>query len=353
MFEHIPEQGSGSVGRSRGGKIVRGVFFTLVISVFSVSLWIFSVVRGVEYSRGSERTDIVFTVEEGQDIRVLARRLHVAGIIGNEWSFLLHAYRDERWKRVLAGDYLINGSLSIPELFVIFQDGDTGNHGVRVTFPEGWTAAEMAARLGASGFSEAAFLEIVENPGNDLLSDYPFLANLPADASLEGFLFPDTYFFDPEGGPDGIVRKMLDGFESKAWPTLSASGKRYDDLVLASILETEVRTSGDRRLVADLFLRRLDAGMPLQSDATVRYALGETKVKHSLEDLEIDSPYNSYKYPGLPPGPVSNPGVDAIEAALYPTPNPYWYFLNNPETGETVFSVTFDEHVANKGRNGL
>ncbi len=148
---------------------------------------------------------------------------------------------------------------------------------------------------------------------------------------------------------------MLDGFAARAMPVFSAlsAQKRYDALVLASIVEGEVRTDADRRMVADLFLRRIASGMPLQSDATVRYALGETKVKHSLADLAVDSPYNSYTNKGLPPGPVSNPGLSSIRAAFDPLPNPYVYFLNNPETGQTVFAETFEEHVANKAKNGL
>jgi len=312
-----------------------------------------SVLYGIGHSNGDRTDEVAFTVEEGQDIFVLAGRLRSSGIIASRWPFLFQLFREASWKRIRAGEYRLSGRMSVPEIVGKLTRGETIGKGIRVTFPEGLTAGDMADLLHGSGLPGDGFLSIVTAPGPDIRGGYPFLSDLPAGASLEGYLFPDTYFFDPTGGADGIVRKMLDGFESKAWPTLSASGKRYDDLVLASILETEVRTSGDRRLVADLFLRRLDAGMSLQSDATVRYALGEAKVKHSLEDLEIDSPYNSYKYPGLPPGPVSNPGTDAIEAALHPTPNPYWYFLNNPETGETVFSVTFDEHVANKGRNGL
>lgn len=344
-----------SIGNGTGGRFFfrAALFLVAALTIIALSL-LFRIVQGVEHSRGEESGEIVFTVEEGQDVRVLADRLHDEGVIGSEWSFLYYLSRGDARKRIQAGDYLISGSLSIPEIVDRFTSGETYDRGIRITFPEGWTALQMAERLSVNGFDGEEFLALVSRPSSALRSDYAFLGNIPEAATLEGFLFPDTYFFDPAGGAGGIVRKMLDGFEAKAWPLLSDSDSGwYEDLVLASILETEVRTSDDRRMVADLFLRRIEAGMALQSDATVRYALGETKVKHSLDDLEIDSPYNSYKYPGLPPGPVSNPGTDAIEAALYPTSNPYWYFLNNPETGETVFSITFEEHVANKGRNGL
>ena len=134
----------------------------------------------------------------------------------------------------------------------------------------------------------------------------------------------------------------------------ASTGKaRYEALTLSSIVEMEVRTDADRKIVADIFRRRIDAGMPLQSDATVRYALGVTKVKHSLTDIAVDSPYNTYVNKGLPPGPISNPGLSSLQAVLTPTPNQYLYFLNNPNTGETVFAKTFEEHIANKAKNGL
>ena len=351
-FDAFDDTSEGGCGGRRVLRVVLFVAAVLVIVSFSV---LFFIVRGVEYSRGSETGEIVFTVVEGEDVRMLAERLRDADIIGSEWSFLYHLSRGDARKRIQAGDYLVSGTLSIPELVERFVSGETFDRGIRITFPEGWTAEQMAERLSENGFDGAAFLALFRDPAPALRTDYAFLGNIPESATLEGVLFPDTYFFDPASGAEDVVRKILDGFEAKAAPVLSGYDGRgwYDALILASILETEVRTEADRRQVADLFLRRLEADMALQSDATVRYALGETKVQHSLDDISIDSPYNSYKYPGLPPGPVSNPGLVSIRAALDPIPNSYWYFLNNPETGETVFSVTFEEHVANKGRNGL
>lgn len=334
---------------------VAGSIAAALVAVAIIAAWYaFLVVDGARNSHG-DAGDTLFSVEEGEGVRELAGRLEEEGIIRSDTPFLYYLFRNADLRRRLqAGDYLVSGEMTIPEIVERFVSGETYEAGVRVTFPEGFTAEQMAERLDGKGFPGEAFLAIVRNPGAEFADEYPFLADVPAGNGLEGVLFPDTYILDPAAGAEGVVRKMLDGFEAKAWPFLSESGDAwYDALVLASILETEVRTTEDRKAVADLFLRRLEIGMALQSDATVRYALGETKVKHSLDDLALDSPYNSYKYPGLPPGPVSNPGIDAIEAALHPTPNPYWYFLNNPETGETVFSVTFEEHVANKAKNGL
>jgi UPF0755 protein len=122
---------------------------------------------------------------------------------------------------------------------------------------------------------------------------------------------------------------------------------------MASLLEAEVRTDADRKLVSDLFARRLRAGMPLQSDATVRYALGIDKAQYSGIDIATDSPYNTYANKGLPKGPIDNPGIVSLRAAFFPTKNEFWYFLSDQKTGETVFSRDFEEHKRNKALHGL
>jgi len=311
--------------------------------------------RQIVVSRGSDVESVTVTLGEREGTMELASDLRDRGIIGSKYAFIFHILKEGLRTNLRAGNYLLDGAMSIPEIVGKIVRGEVVEKGVKVTFPEGMTAEEMSARLSANGLSGEAFLDAVRNPDPSLRDRYPFLSIAPPSATLEGFLFPDTYFFDPDLGADSIVEKMLDGFSDRVGPLLSEAegGVGYDTLVLASILETEVRTESDRRTVADIFLRRIEVGMPLQSDATVRYALGETKIKHSLDDISVESPYNTYANKGLPPGPISNPGLISIRAALDPTPNRYWFFLNNPETGETVFSVTFEEHVANKGRNGL
>jgi UPF0755 protein len=329
------------------------VFFVAIAVVIVVGF--LSLKRSVDTFRGSRQDAVVVTFGERESAVALATELRKAGIIRSELPFLYYLFREDLRTKLKAGNYSLSGTMPIRDIVAKIVRGETVEKGIKVTFPEGMTAAEMAARLDANGLSGAAFLGLAMHPDAALLERYPFLADLPIGTSLEGFLFPDTYFFDSKLGPDTIVSKMLDGFRDRAMPMLSqvSADKRYASLILASIVEMEVRTDADRKTVADLFLRRIASGMPLQSDATVRYALGETKVKHSLEDIAIDSPYNTYQNKGLPPGPISNPGVSSIGAVLDPTPNRYLYFLNNPDTGQTIFSETFEEHVANKAKNGL
>ncbi len=336
-------------------RVLRAVCIFLCVSAIVCVSASFLLTKSVEQSRGNGTEAVIVSFGASEGVMTLATALKEKGIISSEIPFVYYLLKENLRTKLQAGDYLVSGTMSISDIVKKIVRGETVEEGTKVTFPEGITAVEMASRLDANGLSGSEFLEAVRHPDASLRKTYPFLLGMPADATLEGFLFPDTYFFDPKGGTDGILTKMLDGFENRVVPALAttAEGDRYSALTLASVVEMEVRTDSDRKIVADIFNRRIAVGMPLQSDATVRYVLGETKIKHSLTDIAIDSPYNTYVNKGLPPGPISNPGMSSIVAVLNPTPNKYMYFLNNPNTGQTVFSETFEEHVANKGKNGL
>jgi UPF0755 protein len=184
------------------------------------------------------------------------------------------------------------------------------------------------------------------------------LKGLPAGATLEGFLFPDTYRFAPNVTATEIVDIMLGTFgkrftaEQRAGQ-MSSQYSLFEIVTMASIVEEEGRIESDRKIIADIFWKRLTAGQPFQSDATVNYVLGSLKEQPTFDDIETDSPYNTYKYAGLPPGPISNPSLISLRAAVSPTPNSYYYFLNNLETKEMYFAKTFEEHVENRRIHGL
>lgn len=352
----VPEPEQRIEKRPRGS-LVR-VLLSAVLACFAILLFAFFFIRSESYQAGGrEQGEVRFMFEKGTDAFALASDLKAAGVISSRYAFLYRLWDERSWKTLQAGEYILSGTMTIPEIIGRLSRGETIQKGIKVTFPEGWTAAEMAARLTERGLPGAEFLKLVNDPLPEWRTEFLFLGNLPPEASLEGVLFPDTYFFSQEFGSEAIVRKMLMNFQERVGSVPDFSEKIgkpwYDSLILASILEAEVKTEDDRHMIADIFLRRMALGMPLQSDATVRYVLGVTKVQHSLDDLAIDSPYNTYKYKGLPPGPIANPGILSLRAATAPQVNPYLYFLNNPETGETVFSVTFEEHVANKAKHGL
>lgn len=224
-----------------------------------------------------------------------------------------------------------------------------------ITFVEGWNNAQIADYLAKGGIVSAATFLADERAFN--ASAYDFLSAKPPGADLEGFIFPDTYFIPQNPGAgqslsDVIIIKALGDFNLRVTPQIRAQAavnglNFYQMVTLASIVEKE--TGGDqtqKKIVAGIFYNRLKAGMPLQSDATVAFATGHTDV--SLADTEVNSPYNTYKNTGLPPGPICNPSLDSILAAAYPERTDYLYFLTDPKTGQAIYAKTYQEHLANK-----
>lgn len=181
---------------------------------------------------------------------------------------------------------------------------------------------------------------------------YPLLQTRAANVSYEGYLFPDTYQVYADAKAEDVLKKIFDNLEEKITPEMRAEMKKqnksfFEILTMASLLEKEANTTEDMAIVADIFWRRLKQNWALQSCASVNYITGKSLPAVSNQDKAMDSFYNTYKYPGLPLGPISNPGLSAIKAALYPTPNNYWYFLSDEE-GKMHYARTLEEHNFNK-----
>ncbi|MDD5084288.1 MAG: endolytic transglycosylase MltG [Candidatus Moranbacteria bacterium] len=309
-------------------------------------------------SRGAVQSAQVIEIKTGENALDVGAKLQDVGIVSWQGYFIYYIWKKDLRHAIVAGKYQLNGSMAIPEITEVITRGEVVPKGVTVTFPEGWESRKIADRLTANALPGDAFLALVNDPLPEWRREFWFLQDLPENASLEGFLFPDTYTFAFDTPAEAIVKRMLSDFENKfpdtAKESIENQGKKVFDIVtMASIVETEVKTDADRRMVADIFWRRIAIGQPLQSDATVKYVRKESKVQHSFEETRVDSPYNTYVNKGLPPGPISNPGLKSMIAAIAPIPNDYFYFLSDTATGETVFSVTFDEHVRNKTQHGL
>ena len=247
--------------------------------------------------------------------------------------------------------------MTIPEIVQVLSVGEVVSNEVKVTFPEGTSAKEMADILKKKGFDGDGFLKNI-NSGTGVAANYDFLKSNPEKANLEGFLFPDTYIFFKTAKPEEIASRMLINFDEKLTPkmreNIQSQGKNIFDVVtMASILEKEVRTAEDMKIASGIFWDRIGAGMPLQSCATIAYVLGTEKKQYSIEDTRTPSPYNTYINKGLPPGPIDNPGMNSIFAAIYPTKTEFNYFLTDPATGKTIFSKTLEEHNASKAKYGL
>lgn len=310
-----------------------------------------------------------FTIESGDSVQVIARGLADEQLIRNPLAFRLYVLLEGLTSSLQAGQYAVSSSTDARTIARQFADGEGLTREITVVIPEGLTNVELADMLAGkfspaaqsqdsavtktklaeqylTAFSATDSRQIVPN------HNYNFLQTKPSSRSLEGYLFPDTYRFYRDAQPAEIVERMLDNFDERVPESIrnraSSIGRSfYDVLVMASILERELKTKTDRQLAADLFWRRLDAGIALQSDATVNYVTGKKALRPTNADLSVDSLYNTYQQPGLPPGPINNPGLESIQAALNPTPNDYWYFLTDAK-GQTHFSKTLAEHNANK-----
>jgi UPF0755 protein len=232
--------------------------------------------------------------------------------------------------------------------------GAASAYSVVVTIPEGYTLKQIGEVLSDKLGIDPAEWERVTGVDSPIAHVVDVTRDKPDSVDLEGYLFPDTYHFTKENTAEAIALEMIQTLKRRLLENevnaYMGDGDPYNFhelLTLASIIEREVMTDADRALVSDIFHKRLEIGMALQADSTVNYVTGGNDPSISLDDRDIDSPYNTYKHPGLPPGPISNPGIASIIAAVHPEPNDYWYFLTTPE-GEVIYATTYDEHLANK-----
>lgn len=330
--------------------------FGVILLLGGLAFWYWS--GQVDTSHGSHKETMVFAINKGEGATEVAENLEQSGLIESKLIFLYYVMRSRLQDKLQSGEYQLSGTMSIPEIVSRFTEGKVIPPGVRVTFPEGFTLIMMAERLNQNKLPGDDFLKIATSPYPKWREKFSFLQSVPAGKSLEGFLFPDTYIFPQEATAELIVHELLQTFERKALPLFQqyqggTALSFYESLILASIIEEEGKNAEERRIISDIFLKRLKINQPLQSDATVNYALGTSKMQPTFKDIETDSLYNTYKHSGLPPTPIASPGLDSVRAALDPIPNDYYYFLNNLKTGETVFSRTFEEHVANRTKHGL
>lgn len=250
--------------------------------------------------------------------------------------------------RLYAGDHKLQGALTPFAIAGLLHSGSALDNELVVTFPEGFTTAQIAAKLAAGGVvGQQEFLATLEKYRSEIEQ---FFGPLPATAAIEGVLFPDTYRFYRSSTPEQVMRKMLDNFKSRVVPLVQQHPSQQltnilEVVTLASIVEKELATSEDRAMGADVFLRRMKSGMRLQSDVTVLYGAHSDAESPSAQDLALDTPYNTYIRDGLPVGPINNPGLDSIRAVLQPKQNPYLYFIAAPD-GKVYWAKTLDEHNA-------
>ena len=281
-----------------------------------------------------------FDVLTGNSSRVIAKRLVEQKIIRSEYAFRIAVRYRGTGKRLQAGTYMLRRNMALWDLLAEFEKGQVTL--VSWTVPEGLTISAIADLWELSGFGTAeSFRKASES--QHVLKRYEFV-----DKTVEGYLFPNTYKFAKGTTVESVVKMMLDEFEERWTEKFDKKAQnlgrtRHEIVTLASIIEKEAQFGQERPRISSVFHNRLTRKWKLQADPTVLYALGNPESPLTKSDLRVDSPYNTYKYKGLPPGPIANPGIDSIIAALRPEKTDYFYFVAIGE-GKHHFSKTLSEH---------
>lgn len=322
--------------------IVAIVFITICTQVYR--FWI--------QDPSEDAITVPFVIEQGESFSQIADNLKSDGLISSDFWFWVYAKLDGSARQVRAGSYQLRPHESYSKLIDSLTEYSQGQD-VSITIPEGYTIDQIGEIVVANfniNMGDWDYWTGINSPLEQ--SEFIKEAQKPDDVDLEGYLFPNTYRFYPDATVQDIVTELVLQTSTKLDDidlSLKDGETIHELLTLASIIQKEVGDEDEMKLVASVFTNRLELGMALQSCATVNYITGKDDPAVSAEDLEIDSPYNSYMYPGLTPGPISNPGLFAIESANDPANSDYLYFLSTPD-GETIYAKTFDEHVSNKNK---
>lgn len=321
--------------------------FVLLLVIFVVwkiwnPLWRMDLNEAVD-TKSTEK--IVFNIEKGSSAREVANDLEDEDLIVSSKSFIREAKKQAIQDQIRYGKFVLSPSMQLTEILTILTTQGTGE--LALTVIEGTTREDVDAKLVEMDLIKAGeFIDCTRN----CKFEYDFLSDAP---SLEGYLFPDTYFIDSTTySNEYFINQMLQNFDKKFDETmnsqLNSSGRSMKDMVIvASMLEKEVRTEKDLPLVAGIIWKRLDNEWALGIDATLLY--GESDHEISAEDLTKDTPYNTRLNKGLPPTAIGNPGLKSLQAALATEASEYWFYLTD-EDGEVHYATTNEEHEANKER---
>ncbi len=315
---------------------------------------------------GTDNLPLPFTVAPGETADAIAANLAAAELLNDTELFLNYARFYGLDSELEAGDFTLSPTMTIPEIAVALTESQLRE--IDLTFLEGWRLEEMAASLtqtNPAAIDANQFLMITRREIPFDLTAYDFLASLPPDETLEGYLFPDTYRVPPDADAAYLVDAMLQNFGRRVTPEMrqafGVNGLSLREAVtLASIVEREAVVDEERPFIANVFYNRINQEMRLEADPTTQYALGYQsdtgkwwKNPLTYDDLAVDSPYNTYATDGLPPGPIANPGLASLQAVANPAQSDYLFFVVDCTAvtpGSHVFSVTYEEHLANVQR---
>src|SRR3990172_2313187 len=331
-------------------KLKKLLIFPILIVVFFLffALGIFLWWKVASKPVTSVASEVRFVIPRGRSVSQVATSLHKEGLIRSPLAFKFYVQLTGKTKNVQAGEFQLSAHFSVPEIVTELSKGPLE---LWVTIPEGLRREEIVGR-----FVEK--LEMKEPFASQFRQEF-----LSTTDRKEGFLFPDTYLFPRDASASAVVKVMTQTFDKKVdgdmEKAIAESVYSLEEIVtLASIVKRETKTDGERPIVAGILLNRISIGMGLQADATVQYAVANENCKldvqncsswwpvPTLDDLQIDSPFNTYKYSGLPPAPIANPGESSLKAAVFPEETEYLYYIHDPE-GTIHYAKTLSEHNAN------
>ena len=323
-------------------RFLRNCFYILFLALLSALAGLMGTWILVHQPAAVQAPEQVVQVNRGAGLRQIAVQLHEAGVIRHPLPFVLFAKVQGMAPRLQAGEYVLSASMSPAEILDALYLGKVRHH--VFTVPEGATLRDIAVLVESAGLGSGE--SVIE-----LGSDPAFIASLGLSVpTLEGYLFPDTYFLTRDMEVADLLAVMVETLDRSYPPDIAGKAEelgfsKHDVMTLASLIEKEAQLDAERELISAVFHNRLRRGMRLQCDSTVIYALGDDFDGNLRKvDLKIDSPYNTYRYGGLPPGPIASPGSRSIAAAVSPADVTYLYFVATRQDGAHHFSKTLKEH---------
>jgi UPF0755 protein len=298
---------------------------------------------------------VVVEIPSGLGSAQVAALLEEKGLIRNARIYRYYLAYHGVSNRLQAGKYRFVGGMRVEEITRDLVEGNVFRETVKVTIPEGFRVEQVAARLEEAGLgSRERFIRLIQEHD---FGQFPFVRDIPADAPLkyrlEGYLFPDTYEFEKEADEEAVLTAMLERFARELTPERKERLRKlglsvHQWVTLASLVEREAKVDPERPVIAGVLWNRIHENWLLQVDATVQYIFGEPKERLTYRDLEIDDPYNTYLYEGLPPGPIGAPGARSLEAVLYPQTHDYFFYVTKKDgSDEHYFAETHAEHERN------
>ena len=337
--------------KEKKGSILKYILLFIVFFAIFLANNYYKQAIGPMDSNGQE---IALEIPSGSSTDKIANLLVEKGLIKNATIFKFHTKALKADGKLKAGTFDLNTNMELDTIIKNLTVSQKSTNTARFTIPEGYELNQIADKLADEKIVDKdRFLELTSDKAN-FQDKYEFLTLLDDGQNLEGFLFPSTYEIFNDAKEEVVIEKMLSEFqkiyEKDIVEKIDETNLSLNEIVtFASIVEREARVDKERPIMAGVIYNRLDIDMKLQVDASVQYALGERKERLLYKDLEIDSPYNTYLYKGLPPGPISSPGESSIIATLNPDDVEYlFYVLKDDNTGEHTFTKTYNEHLQAK-----